>query len=82
METLRIVLNLEQHGFADGQPHKVKVHEGGVVIGGMSNGTQEGKPTVMIGLEQGGNFLVAETTLRLFLTVADALKAKYGDPRI
>lgn len=81
METIRIVLDLEQEGFANRQPHKTKVHDGGLVIGGMPLGTREGKPTVMIGLDQGGNFLIAETTLALFLAAADALKAKYGDPR-
>lgn len=28
-----------------------------------------------------GEFLVKETTLSLFLTAADSLKERYGDPR-
>lgn len=81
MESLRIILDLEKVGFRDKGSYKVKEHEGDLVIGGMPKGTESGLPTVMIGLAQGSNFLVAETTLSLFLTAADALKAKYGDPR-
>jgi hypothetical protein len=36
----------------------------------------------MIGLDMGQDeVLVAQTTLALFLTAADVLKARYGDPR-
>lgn len=82
MEALRIIPDLTQQGFRDGE-YGVTRHEGEVVVGGMPEGTVGGKPTVMIGLEQpGGNgFLVVETTLALFLTAADGLKARHGDPR-
>lgn len=83
MESLRVIPNLEVHGFRD-KEYGVTEHKGELVIGGIARGTIEGNPTVMIGLEQPGRngFLVAETTLALFLTAADALKAKYGDPRV
>ena len=80
MESLRIILDLETVGFTDA-PYTVITHDDDVVIGGMARGTVEGKPIVMIGLKQPEGYLVVQTTLSLFLTAADALKAKYGDPR-
>lgn len=81
MEHLRIIPDLTQQGLRDGE-HMVGAHDGEVVIGGMPDGTESGKPTVMIAFDLGDReFLVAETTLSLFLTAADGLKAKYGDPR-
>lgn len=82
MESLRIIPDLEQQGFRDG-PYAVTKYEGEVVIGGMAEGTLAGKPIVMIGLEdvETGGYVVVETTLALFLTTANVLKAKYGDPR-
>lgn len=81
MEALNVIPDLERSGFRDG-PYPVAEHTGPVTIGGMPNGTASGKPTVMIGLDMGDDgILVAQTTLVLFLSAADALKAKYGDPR-
>lgn len=88
MESLRVIPDLTQKGFVDGDNYLVVGHEGEVIVGGMPEGTESGKPTVMVALElesgedEGSKgFLVAETTLALFLTAADTLKAKYGDPR-
>jgi hypothetical protein len=83
MESLKIVLNLETEGFRDGI-YGVTEIVGPFVIGGMEAGTCAGKPVVMIGIDDpdhDDNLFVAQTTLALFLTAADALKAKYGDPR-
>ncbi len=80
MEGLRIIPDLEKAGFKEGT-YPVREHTGAITIGGMIQGTVGGKPVVMIGLDQGDHILVAQTTLALFLTTADALKAKYGDPR-
>lgn len=81
MTILRIIPDLEVQGFKDGE-YKVVEHVGEVSIGGMSRGTELGRPVVMIGLDLGDDgVLVAQTTLSLFLSAADALKAKYGDPR-
>lgn len=82
MEILQIILDLSRQGFRE-EEYGVTEHKGELIIGGMPRATDSGKPGVMIALEQpGGNgFLVAETTLALFLTAADALKAKHGDPR-
>lgn len=82
MEALTIIPDLEQQGFRD-SPYGVAEHTGPMIIGGMAEGTENGKPVVMIGLDMGEEegVLVAQTTLALFLTAADALKARYGDPR-
>lgn len=82
MESLRVIPDLTQKGLRDDNNYVVAGHEGEVVIGGMPQGTVQGHPTVMIALDLGEEgFLVTETTLALFLTAADGLKAKYGDPR-
>jgi hypothetical protein len=49
---------------------------------GMPHGTVLGRPTVLFRMTlPDGQDVFAETTLALFLTAADALKARYGDPR-
>lgn len=80
MEALRVIPDLTQKGFEDGG-YTVAPQDDEVIVGGMPEGTASGKPTVMIAFKQPEGYLVAETTLSLFLTAADALKAKYGDPR-
>jgi hypothetical protein len=81
VEALHIIPDLERQGFREGE-YKVVEYTGSVSIGGMVEGTARGKPVVMIGLDMGQDeVLVAQTTLALFLTAADVLKARYGDPR-
>lgn len=80
MEGLRVILDLEKTGFVAGT-YDIVEHSGEMVVGGMQNGTASGKPVVMVALVKDEHILVKETTLALFLTAADALKAKYGDPR-
>lgn len=83
MESLNLILDLESKGFRDGE-YPVSEYEGSLNIGGMAEGTEGKKPIVMIAFEDPttGGYLVAQTTLALFLTAADGLKAKYGDPRL
>lgn len=83
MESLTIIPDLEVQGFKEGSYSSVREYEGYFAIGGMANGTADGKPVVMIAMEDrlDGTLQVAQTTLALFLTAADVLKAKYGDPR-
>jgi hypothetical protein len=53
-----------------------------VGVGGLSHGTVSGKPTVIIrATTPEGQVVVMQTTLALFLSAADALVAKHGDPR-
>lgn len=81
MEHLRIIPDLEKVGFQDGE-YTVIPYTGPLIVGGMPNGTAGGNPSVMLAIEVGeGEWLVKETTLNLFLAAADALKAKYEDPR-
>lgn len=51
-------------------------------VGGLAEGTKSGAPSVgmLVRAPDGQQYLV-QTTLRLFLTAADALRAVHGDPR-
>ncbi len=54
-----------------------------VRIAGLAGGMKSGAPSVAMGLElPDGRVVVAETSLKLFLAAADALRAKFGDQRI
>jgi hypothetical protein len=54
-----------------------------VAVAGLAGGMQSGKPSVAfrIDLPEDGHIVLWETSLALFLSAADALKARYGDPR-
>jgi hypothetical protein len=54
-----------------------------VDLAGLARGMQSGKPSVAfrIDLPEDGHIVIWETSLALFLSAADAFKAKYGDPR-
>lgn len=55
---------------------------GGGILTGLPDGTARGRPTVALFITlPDGKAVLWETTLTLFLTAADALKAKFGDPR-
>jgi hypothetical protein len=63
----------------DGRPIH---HVTNFTVSGLRDGTVNGEPSVALLIElENGEHVVAETTLRLFLTAADAMKARYGDPR-
>lgn len=61
-----------------------KMREGNFsAITGLPDGTESGKPTICIRVDMvDGTTVLAQTTLALFLTAADAFKARYGDPRL
>jgi hypothetical protein len=51
-------------------------------VAGLDDGMTSGKPSVAFGIVlPDGRWVFAETSLRLFLTAADVLKARFGDPR-
>lgn len=51
-------------------------------ITGLVGGMTSGAPSVALRIDlSNGDTVIAETSLKLLLTAADALKAKYGDPR-
>lgn len=78
MEVLHIIPDLEKKGFRDGV-YTVVEHKGPLIVGGMEHGTEGAKPVVMIGFDmgEGKEVLVAQTTLALFLSAADALRIWY-----
>lgn len=53
-----------------------------LAIAGLERGMVSGAPSVMVRIDWAdGRVAIAETSLKLFLAAADALKARYGDPR-
>lgn len=60
------------------------VHEyvGNPKVVGLSGGMQSGAPSVSIIFKLAdGSYVHGQVSLKLFLTAADALKARYGDLR-
>lgn len=61
-----------------------KMHhlKGGFAVAGLWSGMTSGEPSVAFRMDlDDGSVVVAETSLALFLSAADVLKSKYGDPR-
>lgn len=53
-----------------------------ITVAGLEAGMAGGKPSVGFGFVlPNGRWVLAETSLALFLTAADALRARLGDPR-
>lgn len=53
-----------------------------IAVTGLSDGMQSGKPSVAFRFDlPDGRTVLAETSLQLVLTVADALRGRFGDPR-
>lgn len=79
---VRLDVILREPAFPDFEDKEIINITGTIRVAGLEQGTREGKPSVGIGFElPDGRVVLAETTLALFLTAADALKAAYGDPR-
>lgn len=52
-------------------------------ITALEGGMVSGRPSVAIRIDLSDQeVVIAETSLVLFLTVADALRTRYGDPRV
>ena len=67
---------------ADRKCHHVVPPHGEIRVAALDAGMVSGKPSVAIGIVlPNGEYVLAETSLSLFLTAADALKARFGDPR-
>lgn len=70
------------NSFADVPPTKLVESKEPLRIAGLAAGMQSGKPSVAIGtFFPDGSCVFAQTSLALFLSAADALKARFGDPR-
>lgn len=53
-----------------------------IEVAGLRGGMSSGNPSVALRFDlPDGTTVIAQTSLRLFLTAADALKAAHGDPR-
>lgn len=53
-----------------------------LAVSALAGGTASGAPSVAIRVDlDDGRVVFVETTLKLFLTAADALRARHGDPR-
>lgn len=53
-----------------------------ITVAGLTGGMTSGKPSVALLVPlPDGRTVVAETSLALFLTAADALRSRHGDPR-
>ncbi len=79
-----IHLVLEEPAWPDLHKGDRTVHHTTEPIGvtGLMGGMESGKPSVALRIDlQDGSSVIAETSLALFLSAADALKARYGDPR-
>ena len=81
----QIDLHLDEDGaFRDFQDMTEIIHLGNmsppIRIAALRKGMISGKTSVAIGLDIGkGRAVLAETSLRLFLQVADMLRARFGD---
>lgn len=87
MESLKIVMDAGADRFAaldgleDGRVYIQNVREG-IEVGVLPAGMASGAPSVAICVPlPNGRVVIAETSLALFLTAADAFRARYGDPR-
>lgn len=86
MPSLQIKLNGDG-AFADlqarhGEPIVIP-EEQSIRVAGVGAGMTSGLPSVAFGIVlPDGRWVFAQTSLRLFLTAADTLKAKFGDPRM
>lgn len=75
-----LTIILEGDGVLRGR--KVEDAEGELIVTALEGGMASGNPSVGIAVERpDGSWLLAQTSLKLFLTAADAFRAKYGDPR-
>lgn len=79
MTVLNIVLDPEHlRQFAD----REVVRTQDITISGLPDGMTSGAPSVALFIElPDGRVVFAETSLKLLLTAADALVARFGDPR-
>lgn len=80
MPVLKIVLDGDgKFNHLGGRPQRPVTE---LSITALEGGMKSGNPSVALVVELGdGSYVLAETSLKLFLAAADAFRAKYGDPR-
>lgn len=52
-----------------------------ITVVGLPHGMTSGAPSVMFRFDLPEGVLLAQTSLRALLTLADAMRSRYGDPR-
>jgi hypothetical protein len=89
MPSLRIIPDAEQASWPELHAARASgrlVHlsdDADIAVAGLAHGMQSGDPSVSFTFAlPDGRVVFAETSLRLLLTAADALKARHGDPRM
>lgn len=75
----KLIINLDGDNILAGFPAEKVVHTKTFTVTSLSGGMSSGAPSVAIILDlPDGRKVLAETSLRLFLSAARALRAKYG----
>ena len=60
----------------------VRLTEAPITVAGLEGGMQSGKPSVALAIPlPDGKVVLFETSLAVFLSAADGLRARFGDPR-
>jgi len=61
---------------------EVEEADGELIVLALDGGMASGNPSVAIAIERAdGTYVFARTSMKLFLTAADAFRARFGDPR-
>lgn len=88
MTPLTIVLDLDEHPWTDlehddGEPPSTRLVLADVEqVGALPNATEGGHPVVFVRATLAdGSVVVAQTTLALYVSAAEAMLARHGDPR-
>lgn len=77
---LGLTIILDGEGSLRGK--EVEEAHGELIVLALEGGMASGNPSVGIAVERpDGSFLLAQTSMKLFLTAADAFRARFGDPR-
>jgi hypothetical protein len=77
-----MTIHLEGDGVWPEMAKKTILHVQDFDVAALDGGMQSGAPSIAIKIDlPTGQVVFAETSLKLFLTAADAFKARYGDPR-
>lgn len=82
MIPLRILLDVEKNPILTVEERVMSDEKLGTVsaIGVLTEGTDAGRPVVIVRIErEDGTFVLGQTTLRLLQTAMIAFKARYGD---
>lgn len=82
MPMMEIILHGDA-AFGDVEAGKVSPTNEKIRVAVLEGGMESGDPSVAIGLflPNNGGVILGQTSLALFLTAADAFKARFGDPR-